>query len=74
MDKTLFVKQGGHPFWQYLYQYGQKVPFISAVYGNVVYQDCRKNKKYFIYLGTSGFIAREEDEEEREQGNSLMKF
>jgi len=55
------VEQEDHPFWQYLYQYGQKLPFISTVYGNAVFQDCRKNKKYLIYVGTSGFIVRESD-------------
>ena len=53
------VEQEDHPVWQYLYQYGQKIPFISTVYGNAVFQDCRKNKKFLIYAGTSGFIVRE---------------
>jgi hypothetical protein len=55
------VEQEDHPFWRHLYQYGQKLPFISTVYGNAVFQDCRKNKKYLIYVGPSGFIVRESD-------------
>ncbi len=55
------VEQENNPLWRYLYQYGQKLPFISTVYGNAVFQDCRPNRKYLIYVGTSGFIVRESD-------------
>ena len=51
-----------HPFWRYLYQYGHRLPFVSTVYGNAVFQDLGKDKIYLIYVGTSGFSVREKEE------------
>lgn len=59
--KTIYslVEQENHPFWQYLYQYGHRLPFVSTVYGNAVFQVSREERSYLIYVGTSGFIVRE---------------
>jgi hypothetical protein len=54
----------GDPLWRYLYQYGPRLPFVSTVYGNAVFQNCENNKRYFIYVGTSGFIVRERQKKE----------
>jgi hypothetical protein len=58
--KTIYslVEQENHPFWQYLYQYGHRLPFVSTVYGNAVFQVSREERSYLIYVGTSGFIVR----------------
>lgn len=47
------------PLWQYLYQYGHRLPFISTVYGNAAFQYLGEDKTYLIYVGPSGFIVRE---------------
>ncbi len=48
-----------HPLWRYLYQYGHQLPFVSTVYGSAAFQSSMENKRYFLYVGTSGFIVRE---------------
>ena len=53
------VKEEDHPFWRYLYQYGYKLPMVSTVYGNAVFQTAGKNKHFLIYVSPSGFVARE---------------
>ena len=53
------VEEEKHPFWQYLYKYGQKLPFVSTVYGNAVFQAPGKNKTYQVLVSTSGFVVRE---------------
>jgi len=59
--KTIYslVEQENHPFWQYLYQYGHRLPFVSTVYGNAVFQVSREERNYLIYVGRSCFIVRE---------------
>lgn len=59
--KTIYslVEQENHPFWQYLYQYGQRLPFVSTVYGNAAFQASREGARYLIYVGASGFVVRE---------------
>ncbi|MFH1349905.1 MAG: hypothetical protein ABII26_03120 [Pseudomonadota bacterium] len=47
------------PLWRSLYRYGQQVPFINTVYGSAVFQDLGEDKTYLIFVGTSGFMARE---------------
>lgn len=54
------VEQENHPFWQYLYQYGQGLPFVNTVYGNAAFQATREGARYLIYVGTSGFVVREQ--------------
>lgn len=60
-DKSVFslVKEEDHPFWQYLYQYGNKLPFVSTVYGNAIFQYGNKHKKFLIFVTPSGFVVRE---------------
>jgi hypothetical protein len=44
--------------WQWLYNYGHKLPFVTAVYGNTVFTYPSKEKAYEIYVTTSGFMAQ----------------
>ena len=53
------VEQENNPLWRHLYQFGQRLPFVSTVYGNASFQTLNANKTYTIYVGTSGFIVRE---------------
>jgi hypothetical protein len=59
--KTIYslVSQEENPLWQYLYEYGHRLPFVSTVYGNAAFQTSGEGRRYFIYVGTSGFIVRE---------------
>ena len=52
------VKSESNPKWRWLYKYGYKLRFVSAVYGNTVYTYPAKGKVYEVYVTTSGFIAR----------------
>ena len=56
------VEYEDDPLWRYLYKYGPQLPFVSTVYGNAVFQTSGENKRYLIYVGTSGFIVREKQE------------
>lgn len=53
------IKEESIPFWQYLYEYGRYFPFVSTVYGNAAYQSAKENKKFLLYVSTSGFMIRE---------------
>jgi hypothetical protein len=53
------VKDENHPLWRYLYLYGHELPLVSTVYGNAAFQASTQNKRYFLYVGTSGFLVRE---------------
>lgn len=53
------VEQENNPLWRHLYQFGQRLPFVSTVYGNASFQNLNANKTYTVYVGTSGFIVRE---------------
>ncbi|NIW78117.1 MAG: hypothetical protein GWN16_01075 [Calditrichae bacterium] len=55
------VRREDHWGWRLLYQYGHQFPFISTVYGNAVFQYNRSGKRYLVYVGSSGFIVREEN-------------
>ena len=52
------VKSESNPKWRWLYKYGYKLRFVSAVYGNTVYTYPAKGKVFEVYVTTSGFIAR----------------
>lgn len=56
------VDREDSPLWRYVYQYGPKLPFVSTVYGNAVFQASGKNRRYWIYVGTSGFVVRAKQE------------
>lgn len=60
-ESTLFslVEDEDHPVWSYLYQYGQRFPFVSSVYGNAVFQYGNKKRQFLVYVTSSGFSARE---------------
>lgn len=47
-----------HPVWQYLYQLGQQVPMVDAVYGNAVFQNSGLPEQFLIFISNSGFIVR----------------
>jgi hypothetical protein len=53
------VKEEDHPLWRYLYKYGYKLPLVSTVYGNAVFQTTGKDKHFLIYVSPSGFVVRE---------------
>jgi hypothetical protein len=48
-----------HAFWRYMYRYGAKMPFVSTVYGDAVFQDNAIGKRFLILVTNSGFISRE---------------
>jgi hypothetical protein len=54
------AKDENHLFWRYLYRYGNKLPFVSTVYGNAVFQYGDRNKKFLIFVSPSGFVVRED--------------
>ena len=53
------VEKGSIPFWEYFYEYGHHFPFVSTVYGNAAFQTAKENKKFLVYVSTSGFVIRE---------------
>lgn len=53
------VNEEDHPFWKYLYRYGNKLPFVSTVYGNAIFQYGDKHKKFLIFVSPSGFVVRQ---------------
>ncbi len=63
------VEDENHPLWRYLYQYGHQLPFVSTVYGNAVFQATGEDKRYAIYVGTSGFVVRQKYDD----GNFVRK-
>jgi hypothetical protein len=53
------------PSWRWLYEYGARLPFVTAVYGNTVFTFPSETKIFRISVTTSGFMI-EEDEEEKQ--------
>lgn len=47
------------PLWRSLYRIGNRLPFVSTVYGSAAYQDARPAKRYLVYVGSSGFLIRQ---------------
>ena len=47
------------PVWVWLYQYGARLPFVKAVYGNAAYTFPSKSKVFSLYATTSGFMIQE---------------
>lgn len=45
--------------WHWLYEYGARLPFVSAVYGNTVFTFPSETKIFRIYVTTSGFMIEE---------------
>jgi len=52
------VENEDNPLWKYLYKYGPRLPMVSTVYGNAVFQLSGEDASFRVYVGTSGFIAR----------------
>jgi hypothetical protein len=53
------VKEEDHPLWRYLYKYGYKLPLVSTVYGNAIFQTAGKDRNFLVYVSPSGFVVRE---------------
>lgn len=51
------------PYWRWLYEYGARLPFVHAVYGNTIFTFPSATKIFRIYVTTSGFMIEEEQEE-----------
>jgi hypothetical protein len=49
------------PGWRWLYEYGPRLPFVQAVYGNTVFTFPSEAKTFDIYVTTSGFMIAEEE-------------
>jgi hypothetical protein len=47
------------PFWMWLYQYGSRLPFVKAVYGNATYTFPSESKAFYLYATTSGLMIQE---------------
>ncbi len=56
------VEQEDHPIWGYLFKHGASLPFVSAVYGNAVFQSTEDPSTFLVYTTTSGFITRRIEE------------
>jgi len=56
------VENEDHPLWRYFYRHGFKLPLVSTAYGNAVFQYSDKGTSYLVYVGTSGFIVRKQNE------------
>jgi hypothetical protein len=52
------VENEGDPLWRSLYKYGPRLPLVSTVYGNAVFQSSGEDAVFRVFVGTSGFIAR----------------
>lgn len=52
------VEDEDSPLWRFLYKYGPRLPMVSTVYGNAVFQSSDEEGVFRVYVGTSGFIAR----------------
>jgi hypothetical protein len=50
------------PRWRWLYEYGARLPFVQAVYGNTVFTFPSETKTFGIYVTTSGFMIAEEED------------
>jgi hypothetical protein len=50
------------PRWRWLYEYGARLPFVEAVYGNTVFTFPSETKTFGIYVTTSGFMISEEEQ------------
>jgi hypothetical protein len=44
--------------WRWLYKYGHRLPFVTAVYGNTVFTYPSREETFQIYVTTSGFMLQ----------------
>ena len=47
------------PVWVWLYQYGARLPFVKAVYGNAAFTFPSASKAFYLYATISGFMIQE---------------
>jgi len=61
MPSTAFslVPNEEDPVWIWLYQYGARLPFVKAVYGNSAYTFPSTSKVFYLYGTISGFMIQE---------------
>lgn len=52
------VEREEEPPWRWLYEYGHRLRFVTAVYGNTVYTYPSKRRTFQIYVTTSGFTVK----------------
>lgn len=52
------VQKEERPQWRWLYKYGHRLRFVSAVYGNTVYTYPSEENIFEIHVTTSGFIVQ----------------
>lgn len=59
-DATIYSlnDESENNFWSFLYNWGHKIPMVHSVYGNAVFQNGGGNKKYEIFVTTSGYISK----------------
>lgn len=57
------VENEEDPQWRWLYEYGTRLPFVTAVYGNTVFTFPSETKIFRIYVTTSGFMIEEGERE-----------
>jgi hypothetical protein len=55
------VEDEDSPLWRHLYKVGPRIPLVSTVYGNAVFQSSGEDAAFRVYVGTSGFIVRKTD-------------
>jgi len=60
------VQHEDSAFWRFLYRYGPKMPTVSTVYGNAVFQSADENAAFRVYVGTSGFVVRRVEPQKRD--------
>ena len=53
------------PRWRWLYEYGARLPFVTAVYGNTVFTFPSETKIFRISITISGFMIEEDEEEQQ---------
>jgi hypothetical protein len=57
------VENEEDPQWRWLYEYGTRLPFVTAVYGNTAFTFPSETKIFRIYVTTSGFMIEEGERE-----------
>lgn len=61
------VENENDTLWKYLYKYGPRLPMVSTVYGNAVFQLSDEDGIFRVFVGTSGFIVRKVELKKKEK-------